>query len=80
MLSDLELYYIELLKKPKNYDFYECKFYDRPMTLQECQQEEKQVKSIWEIAVSKIGFVCTGGFAFEEDSDYVLIDGEGLFR
>ena len=69
-----------VMKRNGNYDFYECKFYDRPMTLQECQQEEKQVRSILEIAVSKIGFVCTGGFAFEEDSDYVLIDGEGLFR
>ena len=69
-----------VMKRNGNYDFYECKFYDRPMTLQECQQEEKQVRSIREIAVSKIGFVCTGGFAFEEDSDYVLIDGEGLFR
>ena len=65
-----------VMKRNGNYDFYECKFYDRPMTLQECQQEEKQVRSM----VSKIGFVCTGGFAFEEDSDYVLIDGEGLFR
>lgn len=69
-----------VMKRNGNYDFYECKFYDRPMTLQECQQEEKQVRSIREITVSKIGFVCTGGFAFEEDSDYVLIDGEGLFR
>ncbi len=62
------------------YDFYECKYYDRPMTLNECRQERNQLEHIKGIEVSRIGFVCTGGFDFANTSDYILIDGESLFE
>ena len=61
------------------YDFYECKYYDRPMTLAECEQEKKQLSMIKGIDVSGIGFVCTGGFAFDDSHGLILIDGKGLY-
>ncbi|MBO5604625.1 MAG: hypothetical protein J5915_04510 [Acidaminococcaceae bacterium] len=68
-----------VMKRNGKYDFYECKYYDQPMTLQECRKEETQVKSIQGITVSRLGFVCTGGFAFDEDTDYELLDGDKLY-
>ena len=63
------------------YDFYECKYFDRPMSLDECEQEKMQLKNISEIDVSRIGFICTGGFSFKDtfDNGFVLIDGEELY-
>ena len=66
-------------RQQEQFDFYECKYFDRPMTLQECRQEEKQLKEIQGIAVSRIGFVCTGGFSFGKDAGYELVDGEKLY-
>ena len=62
------------------FDFYECKFLDRPMTLKECEQEKKQLQGTRGIAVSGIGFVCAGGFDFESDTDIILIDGQALYQ
>ena len=61
------------------YDFYECKFFDRPMTLKECEQEKNQLRKIQGIEVSGIGFVCTGGFDFENKTDFILMDGKALY-
>ena len=61
------------------YDFYECKYFDRPMTLKECEQEEDQLRNMQGIEASGIGFVCTGGFEFESKPDYDLIDGQALY-
>ena len=51
-----------LKRNGENYDFYECKYYDRPMSLDECTMEKEQLKKIRGIQVSGIGFVCSGGF------------------
>ncbi len=61
------------------YDFYECKYFDRPMTLKECEQERDQLSHTQGIEVSKIGFVCTGGFDFEDNHEFVLVDGDCLY-
>ncbi len=51
----------------------------RPMTLEECHQEKEQLGSIKGITVSGVGFVCTGGFAFEGAEGFTLIDGKILY-
>lgn len=63
----------------EKYDFYECKYYDRPMALAECNEEKQQLESIMGIEVSGAGFVCTGGFSFSGSQDFDLIDGDGLY-
>ena len=62
------------------YDFYECKYFDRPMTQKECEQERKQLQEIQEIEASGVGFVCAGGFDFQSKGEYILISGEDLYR
>ena len=62
------------------YDFYECKYFDRPMTLKECEQEKDQLRKMQGIEVTGIGFVCAGGFDFESKTDLILIDGESLYQ
>ena len=62
------------------YDFYECKYFDRRMTLEECEQERDQVKRMRGIEVANVGFVCTGGFAFEDEGGFVLVDGKNLYQ
>ena len=62
------------------YDFYECKYFDRPMTLEECNQEKEQLVHIKGVDVAGIGFVCTGGFDFENTEGFLLVDGESLYH
>ena len=62
------------------YEFYECKFYDRKMTMDECIQEEEQIKKVNEIKVSNIGFINVSGFAFEDSDKYTLVDGGMLYE
>ena len=59
-------------RKGELFDFYECKYFDRKMTLAECQAEEAQIRQQSEIMPSKIGFICTGGFDFS--GKYILIN------
>lgn len=63
----------------RQYDFYECKYFDRPMTLAECENEKAQLDSIKGITASGVGFICTGGFPFSGAEGYELIDGEALY-
>ena len=49
------------------------------MTLEECVQEKEQLEKIRGIQVSGIGFVCTGGFTFEDEKEFKLIDGKQLY-
>lgn len=69
-----------LKHKGEKFDFYECKYYDRPMTLEECKQERKQLVRIKGVDVAGIGFVCTGGFDFQNTENYLLVDGESLYK
>ena len=68
-----------VIRRGEQYDFYECKYFDRPMTLEECRQEKQQIDSIKGITVSGVGFVCTGGFDFEGADEFELIDGKALY-
>lgn len=62
------------------YDFYECKYFDRPMRLKECEQEKDQLRKMQGIEVTEIGFVCAGGFDFECKTDFIRIDGVSLYQ
>lgn len=62
------------------YDFYECKYFERPMTLEECRQEKEQLDLVQGINVSRVGFICTGGFAFQKSKDFIIIDGKMLYE
>ncbi len=68
-----------VIRRGNQYDFYEYKYFDRPMTIAECHQEKEQLDSIRGISVSGVGFVCTGGFAFENTEEYELIDKRTLY-
>ena len=61
-----------VVKRKGEFDFYECKYFDRKMTLAECQAEEAQIRQQSGIIPSKIGFICTGGFDFS--GKYILIN------
>lgn len=61
------------------YDFYECKFFDRKMTAEECKQEAAQLTKVPEITISEIGFVSIEGFTAEKIEDYILLDGKVLY-
>jgi len=63
------------------YDFYECKYFDRPMTQKECEQEREQLMNIKGIEVSRIGFISAGGFE-KKDNEYgfIQVDGESLYK
>ena len=60
-------------------DFYECKYFDRPMTLAECKAEERQVRAIPGASIGAVGFICSGGFDFESKA-YELVSGDDLYR
>ena len=68
-----------VIRRGEQYDFYECKYFDRPMTLKECREEKEQLDSIKGITVSGTGFICTGGFDFNSTDDFKLIDGKKLY-
>ena len=69
-----------LKRQGEKYDFFECKYYDRAMTLDECKRKETQVRKQPGLTVSRVGFVCTGGFDFEDTGEYALIDGNRLYQ
>ena len=50
------------------------------MTLAECGQEREQLKRTQGIEVSGIGFVCTGGFDFEDTHGFILVNGDSLYQ
>lgn len=60
-------------------DFYECKYFDRPMTLAECKLEEEQIRKTPGANIGAIGFVCVGGFDFKK-SEYALVTGNDLYK
>ena len=68
-----------VIRRGEKYNFYECKYFDRPMTIDECRQEKEQLDSIKGITVSGVGFVCTGGFEVANADDFEMIDGATLY-
>ena len=62
------------------FDFYECKYFDRPMTPEECEDERRQLQRVKGAEVSRVGFICTGGFEFEDTQGFILVDGEQLYQ
>lgn len=68
-----------VLKEKDGYDFYEVKFYEKTMTLSDCEKEEKQIRDICNIYCKKIGFICSAGFDFK-DSRYDLITGNDIYK
>ncbi len=62
------------------YDFYECKYYEKPMTHEECMREKRQLAGIKGIEAAKVGFICSSGFDFTSKGGFILISGEDLYR
>ncbi len=69
-----------LQRQGERYDFFECKYFDRKMTRNECREEEAQVRRQPGLEVARVGFVCTGGFDFGDEGEYILIDGNELYQ
>ena len=67
-----------VLKEPDGYDFFEVKFYDKPMKKAECLSEEKQMRQQIVLPCKKIGFVCSAGFTFKSDT-YELISAKNMY-
>lgn len=67
-----------VLDRGGTFDFYECKRFDRPMTLAECEAEEAQVRAIPGANAGTVGFICTGGFDFSSPA-YRLVTGDNLY-
>ena len=67
------------LQTAEGFELYECKFYEKPMTKQECEQEEAQMRHVPGIHCAGVGFICSAGFSFEEDG-FILLTGEDLYR
>lgn len=61
------------------YEFYEAKCYRGPMGIEECRDEEAQVRRAVGDAAALVGFVCAGGFDFDSE-EYHLITGEDLYK
>ena len=68
-----------VLKNKDGYDFYEAKFYQKPMTKSECEKEEKQVRALSDMNCNKVGFISSSGFDFK-DRKYNLIDDKKLYK
>lgn len=90
-IQDIGTYWYDDPKKHKNgqfdcvikrndaYEFYEAKYYQHPMGLAECQQEERQVRELVGIDQANVGFVCSAGFEADVQRDYTCITGDDLY-
>lgn len=67
-----------VLRRQDGFDFYECKYYQKPMTEGECRKEAEQIHGVPGVTVRKIGFICSAGFDFQS-GEYDLISGEELY-
>ena len=48
--------------------------------IQECEQEKDQLQKMQGIEVTRTGFVCAGGFDFESNTEFILVDREALYK
>ena len=67
-----------VVQRKDSYDFYECKYYEKPMSMEECMIEADQVHNILGVSIENIGFVCVNGFEFES-KEWRLITGEDMY-
>ncbi len=66
-----------VLKKNNGYAFCECKFYSSPMTKEECEKEEAQVRDV-ALDCVEIAFVSSSGFDFSSGR-YILLDAKDIY-
>lgn len=67
-----------VLKETDGFILFECKLYNRTMTLKECEEEEVQVLQSPLKNINKIGFISISGFDFSSDK-YILISSKDMF-
>lgn len=72
--SDIELYHYK-----NNYELFEAKYYQKPMTIQEIHREAGQFRESSVRNVIHLGFIAVNGFIEQEDG-YIYYDGEDLYR
>ena len=69
-----------VLKHKESYSFYEVKYYDKPLNLENCKEEEREVRRLTpELTINKIGFVSLNGFDFNSNT-YDLVPAEDLYE
>lgn len=61
------------------YDIFEVKFYDKPMSQDQCDEEANQIRAIKGLNNIGIGFVCSAGFETKTDK-YRYYDLEEIYR
>lgn len=62
-----------VLEHPEGYSVYEVKYYDKPMSEEECNSEAKKIRAIKGLDNLKIGFVCSSGFS-TKNNNYMYYD------
>lgn len=67
-----------VLESKEGYEIYEVKYYKDPMTHSVIEEEAGKIKAIPDLAVSKIGFICSSGFVAQA-SQYELLDISSLY-
>ncbi len=67
-----------VLQRKADYDIYEVKYYSKPLSLTEMQEEEEQIRDIKGLAVGNIGFISVSGFE-EVPSEYDCVCGDELY-
>ena len=67
-----------VMESEGGFELYVVNFRKKPMTLIECQTAEKQIKDFLPESFSKINFICSAGFAFE-DQGYRLLSAKDLY-
>ncbi|MCR5653834.1 MAG: ATP-binding protein [Ruminococcus sp.] len=68
-----------VLQRKDSFEFYEAKYYQSPMSLSDMKKEEIQIRNIYGLNVSKIGFVSIRGFE-STPKEYVCISGSELYK
>ena len=67
------------MKTKEGFEIYEAKYYSGKMKETEMLEEEKQIKQIQDMKITKIGFITVGGVEKKIDS-FSYIDGKELYQ